>query len=78
MSERLRKFLSVRTEDESAKVDLLRSGLVRLTVNDDPKSRLEADTLEDLMTLAAAHPKLSNSLYEALLWELDMLGLRGE
>ena len=61
MSERRRNFLSVQTEDESAKVDLLRSGLVRLTVNDDPKRRLEAETL-DFLPNSAGSVKRSNSL----------------
>lgn len=78
MSERLKTFVHVQLEDEAATVDILRSGLVRLSVNNDPASAVEAETLEDVMLLAAAHPDLSQSVYDALMWELDLLGLRGQ
>ncbi len=65
--ERLRTFVKVTAGTDTATVDILRGGRVRLCVGDNPDTALQADTPEELMLLSAAHPQLSSTLYDALL-----------
>lgn len=62
---------------EQVRVDILRSGQVRLRVNDDPARELVTETLEELLLLAPTLPYLSSESYEQLHWELDMLAQHG-
>lgn len=59
-------------------VDILTTGRVRLRVAAGGHTQeWHEDTLEDVMLLAATLPHLDAELYGALLWELDLRGLRG-
>ncbi len=73
-----RALLNIRSGGQQLKVDILRSGLVRLTVTGRGGGELLCETLEDLLLDAAASPLLGQEPYEQLCWELDMMALRGD
>ena len=73
-----RPLLNIRTGGQQLKVDILHSGLVRLSVQGSTNGEIITETLEDLLLDVAASPLLSQELYEQLHWELDMMALRGE
>lgn len=78
MSHVARPLLNIRvTPGQRVRVDILRSGQVRLRVNDDPARELVTETLEELLLLAPTLPYLSSESYEQLHWELDMLAQHG-
>lgn len=65
-------------EGGSLRVDIVEYSRVRLRLMfPDRTHDLFCATLEELPLLAAAEPALSRELYEQLLWELDLMGLRG-
>ncbi|CAM3518075.1 hypothetical protein [Deinococcus frigens] len=70
----------VHLRDESGKtvltLDELMDGRVRLRGFPETPD-LHAETIEDLLVDAAAS-RLNGELYAALLWELDLLALRGD
>lgn len=70
----------VRSGDGDLRVDLLTSGELRLSVigPDGPTLVDTFGTLEGLMEAVAAHPDVPPALAEALVWELDLLALRGD
>lgn len=79
MTDVRRSFLRVQRPSTELRVDLLTTGRVRLTLQQGHQTDMwEEDTLEETMLLAATLPQLDAELYEALTWELDLLGLRGE
>jgi hypothetical protein len=61
-------------------VELLTSGDLRLSVTgpDGPPLVDTFGTLEQLMEAVTAHPDVPPALAEALVWELDLLALRGD
>lgn len=66
-------------EGGSLRVDIVGGSRVRVRLVSGEGTRdLFCDTLEDLSLLVAAEPALSGELYEQLLWELELMGLRGE
>jgi len=70
----------VHSGDGQLTVDLLSSGEVRFSVTGPDAPPLEGTfgTLEGLMEAVAAHPDVPPALAEALVWELDLLALRGD
>ena len=66
--------------DGHLRVELLTSGDLRLSVTgpDGPPLVDTFGTLEQLMEAVAAHPDVPPALAEALVWELDLLALRGD
>lgn len=75
-----RAILNVQSggEDGGVRVDILGDSRVRLRLVSPEGTRdLFCDTLEDVFLLAAAESALTGALYEQLVWELDLLGLRG-
>ena len=79
MTDVRRSFLRVQKPHAELRVDLLTTGRVRLTFQQGHKADIwEEDSLEETMLLAATLPQLDAELYDAITWELDLLGLRGD
>lgn len=61
------------------RVDILETGKVRLRVRTPYGTRdTLCGTLEDMVLHAAMEPTLTSELYHALMWEMDLMTLRGE
>ena len=74
-----RALLNVGQDGTSVQVDIVTGGRVRLRLVAPGLSRdLFCDTLEELPLLALEEPALDGELYEQLMWELDLMGLRGD
>lgn len=77
----LRGLFNLRSEDgrSGVRVDMLQDGQVRLRVRS-PYGTQDAlcSTLEEMTLYAAMEPTLNAELYEKLMWELNLTGLRGE
>ena len=74
-----RALLNVGQDGTSVQVDIVTGGRVRLRLVAPGLSRdLFCDTLEELPLRALEEPALDGELYEQLMWELDLMGLRGD
>ena len=79
MTDVRRSFLRVQRPHVELRGDVLTTGRVRLTLQQDHQAHIwEEDTLEETMLLAATLPQLDAELYDAFTSELDLLGLRGD
>lgn len=75
-----RALLNLRSNDgkTGVRVDILQDSRVRLQVRTPTGTQgTEWETLEDMALHAATEPALSSELYNALMWELDLMGLSG-
>ncbi|GMA15924.1 hypothetical protein E5F05_07060 [Deinococcus metallilatus] len=74
-----RAVFNIPSAEGGVRVDIVEGGraCLRLMTRDGVRD-LFCDTLEELPQLAAAEPGLTGELYGQLMWELDLLGLRGE
>ncbi|GAA5534397.1 hypothetical protein [Deinococcus aluminii] len=74
-----RAVFNIPSPEGGVRVDIVEGGRVRLRLmTRDGVRDLFCDTLAELPLLALVEPALTGELYGQLMWELDLLGLRGE